>query len=158
MESEQSKNSKEMDDINRAFSELSSYHSGTSLVSSDLSSGDTGTSGDGSSSEEGSTVDEDDFTTDDSDFAEFVRLRPEDRRWIDAAWTYFDREPVYRRQLKPVKVVRKMRAKISSKASWTELQHEYNLRHPLCTDGKTIEELRKLSLDARYMPLPDLTV
>ncbi|EYB97313.1 hypothetical protein Y032_0141g2202 [Ancylostoma ceylanicum] len=90
--------------------------------------------------------------------SEFVRLRPDDQRWITAAWRYFDNEPVHRRKAKSVKVVRKMRSNVKYKGNWTELQHEYNLRHPLCADGKTMEELRRISLDARYMPLPDLTV
>ncbi|RCN34577.1 hypothetical protein ANCCAN_19583 [Ancylostoma caninum] len=187
----------------RAFSELSSYHSGTSLASTEFSSGDTSSSDatDSSADEEES---DDDFEkrilfsrnfsitkmrifgeteetsessprsphssdtsfglstlieeTDREKLAEFVRLRPDDLRWISAAWSYFDNEPVHRRKAKSVKVVRKMRSNVKYRGNWTELQHEYNLRHPLCADGKTMEELKRISLDARYMPLPDLTV
>ncbi|CAJ0600462.1 unnamed protein product [Cylicocyclus nassatus] len=191
MDSDQSAENAQSDRMSRAFSELSSYHSGTSVVSSNLSSGETGDSDASSASDEVTSSDLEGFTTD-SDFeteetsetstrsphssdtsygltalieetdrqklAEFVHLRPEDRRWIDAAWTYFDKEPVYRRQAKPVKVVRKMRTKIMGKVNWTELQHEYNLRHPLCAAQKATEDLQRLSIEARYMPLPDLNV
>ncbi|RCN47821.1 hypothetical protein ANCCAN_06158, partial [Ancylostoma caninum] len=171
-------------DIRGAFSELSSYHSGTSLASTEFSSGDTSSSDatDSSADEEES---DDDYETEETSessprsphssdtsfglstlieetdrekLAEFVRLRPDDLRWISAAWSYFDNEPVHRRKAKSVKVVRKMRSNVKYKGNWTELQHEYNLRHPLCADGKTMEELKRISLDARYMPLPDLTV
>ncbi|EYB97316.1 hypothetical protein Y032_0141g2202 [Ancylostoma ceylanicum] len=184
MDSGQSSTEESDDGIQRAFSELSSYHSGTTLASTDFSSGDTSSTNETDSSADEEETD-DDFETEETSessprsphssdtsfglstlieetdrekLAEFVRLRPDDQRWITAAWRYFDNEPVHRRKAKSVKVVRKMRSNVKYKGNWTELQHEYNLRHPLCADGKTMEELRRISLDARYMPLPDLTV
>ncbi|KAK6740706.1 hypothetical protein RB195_008888 [Necator americanus] len=184
MNPEQS-DSNESDGEQKAFSELSSYHSGTTMVSSEFSSGDTTDTSDVYDEEESdepetSETDETDESeettssphssdtsfdlstlieeTDREKLAKFVRLRPTDIRWINAAWNYFDQEPVYRNRAKPVKVVRKMRSNVKHRGNWTELQHEYNLRHPLCADGKTMKELMKLSFDARYMPLPDLTV
>ncbi|KJH53142.1 hypothetical protein DICVIV_00640 [Dictyocaulus viviparus] len=170
-------------DIERAFSELSSYYSDMTSSSSEITSSDIESSHDTSKScdDEETTNFETDDADDTSDYsthssdtsfqlstlieetnreklAEFVRLRPADQQWIRAAWTYFDAEPTYRRNFKAVKVARKMRSDLKPKNNWTELYREYFLRHPLNLDSKSIDELKRLSFDAPFLPLPDLTV
>ncbi|KHJ94713.1 hypothetical protein OESDEN_05353 [Oesophagostomum dentatum] len=60
----------ESDDMNRAFSELSSYHSGTSEPSSEYTSEDSGSTDESSSSGEGSSGDADGTSTDDSEYGQ----------------------------------------------------------------------------------------
>ncbi|XGW16350.1 hypothetical protein V3C99_001649 [Haemonchus contortus] len=177
------------DDLQRAFSELSSYYSGltsaTDMSSSEVTTSSRETSrSDGDEDEEDSSeYDSEESTgssvsssysthpsdtsydlstlieeTDREKLANFVRLRPFDRKWVSAAWKYTESEPTFRRKSKMTKVVRKIRTDIKLGFHWTELHREYHLRHPLDADGKTIQELRRLSLDACFRPLPDLYV
>lgn len=90
---------------------------------------------------------------------DFVRLRPVDREWVEAAWSYTDNEPVFHYRTKIVKVVRKMRPKLKHGSNWTELHREYYLRHPIPADGKTaLESRRRVWHDPLCMSLPDLDV
>ncbi|VDO95694.1 unnamed protein product [Heligmosomoides polygyrus] len=66
---------------------------------------------------------------------DFVRLRPVDREWVEAAWSYTDNEPVFHYRTK------------------------YYLRHPIPADGKTaLESRRRVWHDPLCMSLPDLDV
>ncbi|KAK6056733.1 hypothetical protein COOONC_05760 [Cooperia oncophora] len=146
----------ESDVLQRAFSELSSYYSGltgaTDLSSSDLSSfsreTDDSADGEGESSEDDEEFTESSSTssysthpsdtsyelstlieeTDREKLANFVRLRPIDRKWINAAWTYTQNEPMFRRRVKMKKVVRKIRTDLKLGYHWTELHREVSSR------------------------------